>query len=99
MQHKHGEPLALARFGVLQRLPVSSRVAECGEGPTANHEVDPFGLPALLSFRSSFGSLVRKGLPLLSQFRFINITPHDPLLTVSLLASSSPVTWRVIAKD
>jgi FtsP/CotA-like multicopper oxidase with cupredoxin domain len=33
------------------------------------------------------------------RFRFINITPHDPLLTVSVLAGSSPVTWRAIAKD
>jgi FtsP/CotA-like multicopper oxidase with cupredoxin domain len=33
------------------------------------------------------------------RFRFINITPHDPLLTVSLLAGSSPVRWRAIAKD
>jgi manganese oxidase len=33
------------------------------------------------------------------RFRFINITPHDPLLTVSLLAGSSPVAWRAIAKD
>ncbi len=33
------------------------------------------------------------------RFRFINITPHDPLLTVSLLAGPSPVTWRAIAKD
>ena len=33
------------------------------------------------------------------RFRFINMTPHDPLLTVSVLAGSSPVTWRAIAKD
>ena len=33
------------------------------------------------------------------RFRFINITPHDPLLTVSLLSGSSPVLWRAIAKD
>jgi hypothetical protein len=33
------------------------------------------------------------------RFRFINITPHDPLLNVSLLSGSSPVTWRAIAKD
>jgi FtsP/CotA-like multicopper oxidase with cupredoxin domain len=33
------------------------------------------------------------------RFRFINITPHDPLLTVSLLAGSAPVTWRAIAND
>jgi FtsP/CotA-like multicopper oxidase with cupredoxin domain len=33
------------------------------------------------------------------RFRFINITPHDPLLTVSLLAGASPVTWRASAKD
>lgn len=33
------------------------------------------------------------------RFRFINITPHDPLLTVSLLAGTSPVTWRAMAKD
>jgi hypothetical protein len=31
------------------------------------------------------------------RFRFINITPHDPLLSVSVLAVSSPVTWRAIA--
>jgi manganese oxidase len=33
------------------------------------------------------------------RFRVINITPHDPLLTVSLLAGSSLVPWRAIAKD
>lgn len=33
------------------------------------------------------------------RFRFINITPHDPLLTVSLLAGTSPVMWRAVAKD
>jgi manganese oxidase len=33
------------------------------------------------------------------RFRFINITPHDPLLTVSLLKDTSPVTWRARAKD
>jgi manganese oxidase len=33
------------------------------------------------------------------RFRFINITPHDPLLTASLLSGSSPVVWRAVAKD
>jgi hypothetical protein len=33
------------------------------------------------------------------RFRFINITPHDPLLSVSVLAGSAPVIWRAIAKD
>jgi manganese oxidase len=33
------------------------------------------------------------------RFRFLNITPHDPLLTVSLLSGSSPVKWQAIAKD
>jgi manganese oxidase len=33
------------------------------------------------------------------RFRFINITPHDPLLTVSLLSGSSLVMWRAVAKD
>jgi len=33
------------------------------------------------------------------RFRFINITPHEPLLTVSLLSDSSPGTWRALAKD
>jgi FtsP/CotA-like multicopper oxidase with cupredoxin domain len=33
------------------------------------------------------------------RFRFINITPHDPLLTVSLLSGSSAVRWRAVAKD
>lgn len=26
-------------------------------------------------------------------------SPHDPLVRVSLLAGSSPVTWRAVAKD
>jgi FtsP/CotA-like multicopper oxidase with cupredoxin domain len=33
------------------------------------------------------------------RFRFINITPHDPLIAVSLMAGTSPVTWRAMAKD
>jgi FtsP/CotA-like multicopper oxidase with cupredoxin domain len=33
------------------------------------------------------------------RFRFINITPHDPMLTVSLLSGASPVGWRAIARD
>ena len=33
------------------------------------------------------------------RFRFINITPHDPLIAVSLLAGTSPVSWRAVAKD
>jgi FtsP/CotA-like multicopper oxidase with cupredoxin domain len=33
------------------------------------------------------------------RLRFINITPHDPRLTVSLLSGSSLVSWRAIAKD
>lgn len=33
------------------------------------------------------------------RFRFINITPHDPLLTVSLLSGAEPVQWRALAKD
>jgi FtsP/CotA-like multicopper oxidase with cupredoxin domain len=33
------------------------------------------------------------------RFRFINITPHDPRLTVSLLSGSSLVNWREVAKD
>ncbi len=40
---------------------------------------------------------LKKGLKY--RFRFINITPHDPRLTVSLLSGSSPVSWRAIAKD
>ncbi len=33
------------------------------------------------------------------RFRFINVTPNDPLLTVSLLSCLSPVDWRAVAKD
>jgi FtsP/CotA-like multicopper oxidase with cupredoxin domain len=33
------------------------------------------------------------------RLRFINITPHDPRVTVSLLSGPSPVSWRAIAKD
>jgi manganese oxidase len=33
------------------------------------------------------------------RLRFINITPHDPRLTVSLLSGSSLASWRAIAKD
>jgi len=31
--------------------------------------------------------------------RLINITPNNPSLHVSLLAGSSPVRWRAVAKD
>ncbi len=40
---------------------------------------------------------LKKGLKV--RLRFINITPHDPRLTVSLLSGSSLVSWRAIAKD
>ena len=33
------------------------------------------------------------------RFRVINITPNNPTLLVSLLAGSSPVRWRAVAKD
>jgi FtsP/CotA-like multicopper oxidase with cupredoxin domain len=33
------------------------------------------------------------------RFRFINITPHDPRLTVSLHSGASVANWREIAKD
>jgi FtsP/CotA-like multicopper oxidase with cupredoxin domain len=33
------------------------------------------------------------------RFRLINITPNNPTLQVSLLAGSSPVRWRALAKD
>jgi hypothetical protein len=33
------------------------------------------------------------------RLRFINITPNNSALQVSLLAGSSPVRWRAVAKD
>jgi len=33
------------------------------------------------------------------RFRLINITPNNPTPQVSLLAGSSPVRWRAVAKD
>ena len=33
------------------------------------------------------------------RLRIINITPNNPTLLVSLLAGSSPVRWRAVAKD
>src|SRR5262249_50864197 len=33
------------------------------------------------------------------RFRFINITPNNSALVVSLLADSSPARWRAVAKD
>ena len=33
------------------------------------------------------------------RFRFINITPNNSALQVSLLAGSSPARWRAVAKD
>jgi FtsP/CotA-like multicopper oxidase with cupredoxin domain len=54
--------------------------------------------PILLNGDADPGPMeLKKGVKY--RFRFINITPHDPLLTVSVLAGSSPVTWRAIAKD
>ena len=54
--------------------------------------------PILLNGDADPGPMeLKKGVKY--RFRFINITPHDPLLTVSVAAGSSPVTWRAIAKD
>ena len=61
------------------------------KGPTDN-------TPILLNGDADPGPMELK-LGIKYRFRFINITPHDPLLTVSLLAGSSPVVWRAIAKD
>ena len=33
------------------------------------------------------------------RLRFINITPNNAALQVSLLAGASPVRWRAVAKD
>src|SRR5712692_1347623 len=33
------------------------------------------------------------------RFRFINITPADPRLVISLLSGGKPVSWRAVAKD
>jgi hypothetical protein len=33
------------------------------------------------------------------RFRFVNITPEDPLVTASLLVDGKPVKWKAIAKD
>jgi len=54
--------------------------------------------PILLNGSAEPGPIeLKEGLKY--RFRFINITPHDPRLTVSLLSSSSLVSWRAIAKD
>jgi len=54
--------------------------------------------PILLNGDSDPGPMeLKRGVKY--RFRLINITPHDPLLAVSVLAGSSPVTWRAIAKD
>src|SRR5262245_36088695 len=66
VKHEHRESFAITGFRVFQHLPVASRVAERGVRPSADHTWMPSGLPALLSFRRSFGSLVRYGRPFLS---------------------------------
>jgi FtsP/CotA-like multicopper oxidase with cupredoxin domain len=54
--------------------------------------------PILLNGSAEPGPIeIKEGLKY--RFRFINITPHDPRLTVSLLSGSSLVSWRAIAKD
>jgi FtsP/CotA-like multicopper oxidase with cupredoxin domain len=54
--------------------------------------------PILLNGSAEPGPIeLKEGLKY--RFRFINITPHDPRLTVSLLSGSSLVSWRAIAKD
>ena len=61
VQHEHRDPRAVARFGVFEHLLVAARIAERGERPAPNHQMDAFGLPGV-----SFGSFARNGLPLLS---------------------------------
>ena len=54
--------------------------------------------PILLNGEQDPGPIVLKqGVKY--HLRFINITPHDPRITVSLFDGSSAVRWRAIAKD
>ena len=67
MQDQQRQPRAIAGLGVFQHLAVAGRIAERNDRPRAPIiRWMPSGLPALLSFRRSLGSLVRIGLPLLS---------------------------------
>jgi FtsP/CotA-like multicopper oxidase with cupredoxin domain len=54
--------------------------------------------PLLLNGDEAPGPIELK-LGVTYRFRFINITPHDPRISVSLLAGSALVSWRAIAKD
>jgi len=70
------------------------RIGSCSsafKGPSDN-------IPILLNGEAASAPIELKQ-DIRYRFRFINITPHDPLLTVSLLAGSSPVTRRAVAKD
>src|SRR6516225_5536946 len=58
VEQEHHQPSAVARPRVFEHLPVTGRVAKRCTRATANLQVNASGLPALLSFKRSFGSLV-----------------------------------------
>jgi hypothetical protein len=61
VQQQHLEPGAGAGRGPLQHLPVAGGVAERGIGPTADHQVNAFGLAGVV--------VVQQQLRLLGQVR------------------------------
>ena len=48
VQYEHRDPRAVARFGVFEHLLVAGRIAERGERPAPNHQMDAFGLPGFV---------------------------------------------------
>ena len=73
--------------------PETDRVVMIGLG--GSHDS---GSPLLLN-GSTQPEPLRLKAGLKYRFRLINITPNNPTLQVSLLAGTSPVRWRAVAKD
>jgi len=61
------------------------------QGPSDNTPISLNGSPEPTAIDLKAGTKYR--------LRFINITPHDPRLRVSLLSNGLPVSWRPLAKD
>ena len=62
VQHEHRDPRAVARFGVFEHLLFAGRIAERGERPAPNHQMDAFEPPGVV--------VVQQQLRLFRQERF-----------------------------
>ncbi len=64
VQHEHRDPRAVARFGVFEHLLVAGRIAERGERPAPNHQMDAFELPGVVVVQQQLRFFRQERLPL-----------------------------------